>query len=74
MRFDSYFEYHKFISGLCILGYATPFIDYKQDMINSGMTKHIHLYKAKMVIEERDIKIVFMDSDKEVYYTLLKRR
>ena len=60
--------------GLCMLGYATPFIDYKEDMINNGLTKHIHLYKVTMIIQEKDIRIVFYDNKKEVYYTLLKRR
>ena len=74
MRFDSYFELTKFIMGLCMIGYATPLIDYKEDMDNAGLEKHIHLYKCVLQIENRDIRLVFKDIDKDVYSILLTRR
>ena len=74
MRFDSYFDYQKFVMGLCLLGYSTPFIEYKEDMKNNGLNKHIHMYRVKMQIENTDVRLIFTDGNKEVYYTLLKRR
>ena len=74
MRFDSYFELTVFIMGLRMIGYTAPFIDYKEDMINAGITKHIHLLKAKMSIENGYIVITFKDIDKVVYTIRMKAK
>lgn len=73
MRFDSYFELTKFIMGLRIIGYSTPFIDYKEDMNNQGILKHIHLLRVVMVPESKGITLEFYDNKTKVYEILLKK-
>ena len=75
MRFDSYFALVKFVMGLRYLGYLTPFIDYKEDMNNNGLNKHIHTYKAELNVEDKEIHIIFKDAtNNEVYKIVMKKK
>lgn len=74
MRFDSHFVLSKFIMGLCMMGYTTPFMDYKSDMEDKGLNKHIHFYRAELKLEDKIVNVVFKDGDKEVYCITLKKR
>ena len=74
MRFDSHFVLNKFIMGLCMMGYTTPFIDYKTDMEDKGLNKHIHLYRAELKLGDREVYIIFKDLHTEVYRITLKKR
>lgn len=74
MRFDSIEHLLQFLMVLSNLGYLIPFKDYREDFKNSGIIKHIHNYKCKVLMPDiKHIIIEFTIPNKEPYKIILER-